>query len=131
MADSKITSIMSKAKDTISSNERVQKLLEAGKKRLDEIASNSEDKQSFINQIQMIIRMIKAHFTGEYKSFSMQSMLLLVFALVYFITPFDLLPDFIPALGFTDDISIVLFIFKSIKGDIEEFKSWELGEAVD
>ncbi|MFY0601695.1 MAG: DUF1232 domain-containing protein [Cyclobacteriaceae bacterium] len=131
MANKKLTSIMSKAKDTISSNERVQKLLELGKKRLDEISSNNEDKKSFINQIQLIIRMIRAHFTGEYKSFSMQSMLLLVFALIYFITPFDLIPDFIPALGFSDDISIVMFIFRSIKADVEQFEIWENAELAD
>lgn len=131
MANKKITSIMSKAKETISSNERVRKLLEAGKEKLDELSKSDADKKTFVSQIQMIIKMVKTHISGEYRSFSIQSILLLVFALIYFITPLDLLPDFIPGLGFTDDISIVLFILKSLESDIDEFREWETGDIAD
>ena len=33
--------------------------------------------------------------------------------------------DFIPALGFTDDISIVYWVYTSIQEDIEKFEAWE------
>ncbi|WP_258105180.1 YkvA family protein [Marinoscillum sp. MHG1-6] len=125
MANKKIDAMMTRAKETLSNNERVKKLLESVKDKIDEISQDGEGKQNFIYHLQTIIRMVKAQVTGEYHSFSIQSMLMLVFALVYFITPLDLLPDFIPALGFTDDISIVLFIFRSIKEDIDQFLSWE------
>ena len=45
-------------------------------------------------------------------------------ALGYFILPFDLMPDFIPMLGFTDDISALAWaihaIWKNVTPEIEE-----------
>ncbi|MEP0365986.1 MAG: YkvA family protein [Cyclobacteriaceae bacterium] len=127
----KIEAMMVKAKETISSNERVKKLLQAGKEKLDEMSGSAEDKKTFVSHVQKVMRMIRAHFTGEFKAFSVKSMVLLVFALIYFITPLDLLPDFIPALGFTDDLSILLFIFKSIQEDVAEFEEWEEAELAE
>ncbi|MFT6866797.1 MAG: uncharacterized membrane protein YkvA (DUF1232 family) [Cyclobacteriaceae bacterium] len=128
MANKKITSILSKAKKTLSDNERVKKLLAAGKEKLDGLTKSGEDHESLTYQLHMIIRMIRAHISGEYSAFSIQSMVLLVFALLYFIIPMDLLPDFIPAIGFTDDISIVLFVLKSIRDDVAQFELWEEAE---
>ncbi|MEO9477404.1 MAG: YkvA family protein [Cyclobacteriaceae bacterium] len=127
----KIEAMMVKAKETISSNERVKKLLEAGKEKLNEMSGSTEDKKTFVSHVQKVIRMIRAHVTGEFKAFSVKSMVLLVFSLIYFITPLDLLPDFIPALGFTDDLSILLFIFKSIQEDVAEFEEWEEAELAE
>jgi uncharacterized membrane protein YkvA (DUF1232 family) len=102
--------------------------LAAGKEQLDGLTKSGEDHESLTYQLHMIIRMIRAHISGEYSAFSIQSMVLLVFALLYFIIPMDLLPDFIPAIGFTDDISIVLFVLKSIRDDVAQFELWEEAE---
>lgn len=125
MANKIIDAIFTKAKKTAQSNDRVRTLLEQVKGKLSSVTTSMEGKQSFASDIQLIIKMLKTHVSGEYNSFSVRSIALLVFALVYFITPIDLIPDFIPALGFTDDISIVLFVLKSIKDDIEDFKFWD------
>lgn len=71
--------------------------------------------------------MIKAHVTGTYRSFSFSTIALIAFALIYFIAPADLIPDFVPALGFSDDISVVILIFKKISKDVEKFTKWEQG----
>lgn len=39
-------------------------------------------------------------------------------ALGYFILPTDLIPDFILALGFTDDLAVIMIVYKTIKGSI-------------
>ncbi|MFT6855732.1 MAG: uncharacterized membrane protein YkvA (DUF1232 family) [Cyclobacteriaceae bacterium] len=69
--------------------------------------------------------MIKAYFNGDYRSFSYQTIVMFVFSLVYFITPIDLIPDFIPALGLTDDLSILYMVIKSAAIDIERYQEWE------
>jgi uncharacterized membrane protein YkvA (DUF1232 family) len=72
--------------------------------------------------------MIKNSFSGEYKAFTNKTLLSLVFGLLYFVTPMDVIPDFIPLLGFSDDLSIIYFIIKNFKSDIEAFKVWELNQ---
>lgn len=125
MSKKRINKIANQAKEVISNNEKVKILLADVKDRIDRINNNSEERTSFIYQIQVIIRMLRAHFKGQYNAFSTSTILTLVFALVYFITPIDLIPDFIPGLGLTDDISLVYLIFKSFADDISRFRHWE------
>lgn len=125
MANKKIEGILQRAKDTVSQNEKVQSLLTDVKGRLEKISNDSNERSTFIHQLQVIVRMVRAYISGNYSAFSTSTLVTLVFALVYFITPIDLIPDFIPALGLTDDISLVYFIFRSLAEDIEKFKAWE------
>ncbi len=83
---------------------------------------------SLLEHVQLFLRMIKKSFTGEYSSFSNKTLLSLVFGLLYFVTPLDVVPDFIPLLGFSDDLSIIYFILKNFKSDIEAFKVWEFNQ---
>jgi uncharacterized membrane protein YkvA (DUF1232 family) len=53
---------------------------------------------------------------------------MVVGALLYFITPLDVIPDLIPALGFTDDAALVLWVYKNIREDIEKFRQWEMAK---
>jgi uncharacterized membrane protein YkvA (DUF1232 family) len=44
---------------------------------------------------------------------------------VYFVMPVDLIPDFIAGLGFVDDAALLARTMKSVKSDIDDFKTWE------
>ena len=129
MSKFKIDKIFKKAKETLTENEKVKGLISEVKDKVDEINSDSEERTTFIYQLQVIIRMVRAHINGSYRAFSATTILTLVFALVYFITPIDLIQDFIPALGLTDDISLVYFVFKSLADDIAKFRVWEEANA--
>lgn len=123
-----IQSISRKASDLLKSRDNLKLLLQGGKEKLLEIEKKSAESSALVRKIETVIRMIRAHISGDYKSFSIPTLSLLVFGLVYFITPTDLIPDLIPALGFTDDLSILVWIFKSLKEDIENFEEWEISE---
>ena len=41
-------------------------------------------------------------------------------ALGYFIFPLDILPDLLPVIGFTDDLSVLFFAISVVKGKINE-----------
>ncbi|WP_209330967.1 YkvA family protein [Lunatimonas salinarum] len=76
-------------------------------------------------QLEIFVRMLTAHIKGEYKSLSGRSLGLLVLALFYFALPLDMVPDFIPFVGYVDDLSVLLGIYNSLKADIERFQLWE------
>lgn len=45
----------------------------------------------------------------------MRSKLLIVGALLYFISPIDAIPDLLTPLGFSDDIAVVAMVYKLVK----------------
>lgn len=70
-------------------------------------------------------RMVRAYLNGDYQKIPWKSLLLITSGIVYFVSPLDLIPDFIPVFGFLDDITVLLWIFNAVKGDIEDFEEWE------
>ena len=83
--------------------------------------------EGFWGQLFSLIRLLNAWFRGSYKAIPVNSILTIAAAVIYFVNPFDLVPDFIPVIGYLDDASIIAFVIKSLKSDIEKFTEWEAG----
>ncbi|MBN1625157.1 MAG: DUF1232 domain-containing protein, partial [Deltaproteobacteria bacterium] len=45
--------------------------------------------------------------------------------LLYFIIPTDLIPDFIPMIGFLDDATVLTTIIKALQGEIAKYRKWK------
>lgn len=91
--------------------------------KLSKVAANPKV-QKFIQPVQIFIRMIKAHFRGDHK-IALSTLGLIVLALVYFLSPVDFIPDFLGALGFADDLSVILAVYAKVKDEVEQFLEWE------
>lgn len=96
---------------------------------LDEAAKKAERNKRVLDEIwadlQALLRMIRAWLDGRYRTMPWQSVVFAIACVVYFVNPFDIIPDFIPGAGFLDDATVLGFVIKSIKQDIEQFLSWE------
>jgi len=75
-------------------------------------------------------RMLKSYARGDYRKVPWKSLVAIVGALVYFVMPFDFIPDFILGFGLTDDVALILWTVKSIKGDIDKYTDWEDDETM-
>lgn len=85
----------------------------------------NEENFSFLNVLGTLRRMMRAYRQGDYKAIPRRSLTLIIAALLYFVSPIDFLPDFLPLLGFTDDIALIIFVYNSIRSDVEKFRHWE------
>ncbi|MEN9959055.1 MAG: hypothetical protein RLZZ474_1299 [Bacteroidota bacterium] len=72
--------------------------------------------------IVLFSELIKAYISGTYKKLPAITLVKMVAVLVYFISPFDFIPDVLPFVGFTDDLAVVLWVGKSIKNELDEFE---------
>lgn len=69
-------------------------------------------------------QMLKAYATGDFK-LDMATLVKLVAVLIYFISPIDLIPDFLPMLGFTDDLALLAWVIGDLGSELERFKSFQ------
>lgn len=73
----------------------------------------------------LFIELFKAYINGSYRDISTKSILTVIAALLYFVSPVDALPDFIVGLGLVDDATILVYTFNQLNKDIEKFKIWK------
>ncbi|MBQ0057860.1 MAG: DUF1232 domain-containing protein [Bacteroidales bacterium] len=59
---------------------------------------------------------------GRYKEHSKSSLTLAVAAILYVVSPLDIIPDLLP-FGFLDDISIVTWAMSKLAAELEKYKS--------
>ncbi|NVJ85341.1 MAG: DUF1232 domain-containing protein [Algoriphagus sp.] len=102
---------------------KVRELLSGVKQKLTGLKDNPRIKK-MTEPISVFIRMVKAHFSGTHK-LSGSTLGLILLALVYFLSPVDIIPDFLGFFGFADDLSVILAIFAKIKDEVADFLEWE------
>jgi uncharacterized membrane protein YkvA (DUF1232 family) len=45
--------------------------------------------------------------------------------LLYFILPADFIPDFMPFIGYIDDLAVLTTIMNSLKEELSEYRNWK------
>ena len=67
---------------------------------------------------------MRAFYNGKYPV-PKKTLIVGIFALLYLINPIDIVPDFIPLLGFADDLAALAFAASLIKGDLNRYRVWK------
>jgi len=75
-----------------------------------------------------MIRLIRAYHTGAYREIPARSLLIVISAMIYFVSPLDVIPDWIPVLGYIDDALVVGLALKTVRADLDAFMEWETAE---
>lgn len=68
-------------------------------------------------------------YKGEYKTVPVTSIIMIVGALLYFISPLDAIPDFIPFIGYIDDAFILGLTIGQIRADLDAYEFWKLSQS--
>lgn len=82
-----------------------------------------------LEDVLTFIRMIRAYFSGRYREVPWRTIALMIGTCLYLLTPIDLIPDFLPVIGYADDVAVVAFVLRTIRPDIERFREWERHQA--
>jgi uncharacterized membrane protein YkvA (DUF1232 family) len=84
---------------------------------------------SIKNDAATLVEILKAWISGEYREVPWSTLLLGTGAVIYFVNPFDAIPDILPAAGLLDDASVIGFVLASAKNDIAKFRNHKTGTA--
>lgn len=106
-------------------NERIVLLLTQLSARISRIKRKNLSLSPIKEKINVLIRLVKTYTKGDYKTVPWKVVASILAAFIYFINPFDLIPDFTPIIGFTDDFSILLWVYNSVQSEIDKFLMWE------
>jgi len=78
-----------------------------------------------IKQIKLALSLMKDFKNKQYTQVPWRTIALISAAILYFINPFDVVPDMLPFFGITDDAFLFLSVFKSIQTDLEKYGEWK------
>jgi len=111
-----------RAKALFSNKEKVMETLDSAFQKSMDLENDKGEVSKLTEKVKLFILMIKSYVQGEYREVPLKSILLIFAGLIYFINPFDLIGDFIPGLGYVDDITIILWVLKSVEDDVQRFE---------
>ena len=77
------------------------------------------------NRFSTLGRLVMAFAKGRYTNIPWKTLMLITAAILYFINPVDLIPDWIVGLGFTDDVGVLMLIHRSVQAELDKFIEWE------
>lgn len=79
-------------------------------------------------EVALLLRMLRAYVNGTYPDLPWPTVVSIVGALLYFVTPIDLIPDVIAGAGLLDDAAVLAWTVRWIRRDLREFEAWEQDE---
>ena len=115
-------SVRSKAEETAKDPKRTRELIEEAMKKA--LARQGKLKEVW-ESLMALLRLVRAWVDGRYRQVPWQTVVLAIAGLTYFLMPMDMVPDWIVGLGFLDDVAVIGWVVKTIKGELDAFRKWE------
>lgn len=75
--------------------------------------------------VKLMVGLITDYLRGSYKEVPWNVIASIAAAIVYFVSPVDIIPDFIPALGYADDAAVLRLALSFAGPDLEKYKQWK------
>ncbi|ARN79239.1 hypothetical protein BST97_15285 [Nonlabens spongiae] len=76
---------------------------------------------------EIMVMMVKDYRAGVYRQVPWFTISAIAATFIYVVSPFDLIPDFIPGLGYLDDMTFLTIVTGWIDTDLHKYLDWKLG----
>ena len=101
--------------------------LQRVEQKLDEIPVIGEQ----LSMLPVMISFVKSYVKNDYREAPVTAPISIVAALIYLISPKDLISDKLPVIGLLDDIAVVLLAWKYVIKDVEKYQAWRKAEGLE
>ena len=109
-----------KAEKLLKDSEKTERFLQKLEKKLKVIPTLGKT----LSMIPTFISLIRSYIKKEYREIPLGSIIAILSALIYVLTPIDAIPDSIPAAGLIDDALVINTCIKLVKSDIDDYLIW-------
>jgi len=75
--------------------------------------------------LKLLLPLVRDYWKGAYRDVSAKSMAIFGAAILYIISPIDLIPDYIIGLGQIDDVAIMSLSLYFLERDLLKYKEWK------
>ncbi len=120
---------------------KAQDELEKGYEEAEKILNNEDKMERFLQRLEkkmkviplagdklanipIMVSLVRSYVKKEYRDIPIGSLIAIVSALIYFVSPIDIVPDSIPVLGYFDDAAVVAACWKLVDTDVVEYVKW-------
>lgn len=110
-----------KATETLEDKNKVNELIKNVIESLDNIPIIGK----FFSDVPVMCLLVNDYISGTYKKIPFGSILTIVIALIYFVSPIDLIPDIIPGIGKLDDMLVISVAVGAVHNDIADYREWK------
>ena len=111
-----------RAAEIVKSPEKLRAMVAEARAKADTAGSSSRPLAGVIEDLKTMFEMLRSVARGAYRP-RKETLILIAGAVLYFVIPIDVIPDFIPVAGFVDDAAVIAWVVKTCKGEIELFKA--------
>ncbi len=118
----KFSKSKTKASVLINDKEKTKEKIDEAFKKAN---ANKADLQSVWIQFELLLSLIKDYFNGAYREIPKKSVIAIVAGMLYFLSPVDLIPDFMLGFGLIDDVFIIGLVIKQVTKDLAKYKEWK------
>ena len=106
-----------------------RRLLESGRLPglLRAVADKGERNARFArvrDDLNLLLGLCAAWWRGEYRALGRQALLSVVAALLYFLTPLDMVPDWLPGAGLLDDLAVLAWVMRTWAAELDAYRAW-------
>ena len=87
---------------------------------------NHPDWKKYKDKIILMFQFLKDVKQKNYPETPWKTLAAMIFTILYIINPLDLIPDFIPFVGYLDDLTVFGFVLKLINKDLTSYEEWKI-----
>jgi uncharacterized membrane protein YkvA (DUF1232 family) len=112
------------AEEKASSREDLKDIINKAFGKMMDLDRSSEKLNELFKKVRLFLKMLQSYVSGEYRNIPLRTVVAIAASLLYFINPFDLIPDMIPGIGLLDDLAVFIWVTGNINKDILDYEAF-------
>lgn len=111
-----------RAAEIVRSPDKLRAMVAEAREKADSAGGAASPLSGVLEDLKTMFELLRAVARGSYR-LRKETLILIAGAVLYFVIPIDVIPDFIPVAGFLDDAAVIAWVVKTCKTEIDLFRA--------